>query len=210
MSEQAPWCSTAATSPSSRRPRRACAGNPACRGSRRCRSRPDCGTCRRALRLSTATMSRLAARVERPDQVGADETGRAGDDDVMVGASLALRGLGELLGMHHGGAELADHDAGRVVGHSAPPPAGPRPPPASRPASRSRCRPRRSRRTLPRHGGHVQHCSVPMNSVMPSSLRVTSSASSSSSRAQLLRARGEVGLALPASRRPRGIRRGSA
>ena len=99
----------------------------------------------------------------------------------------------------HGRAELADDDAGRAVGdaHGVRQP-GARGEHHAR-AWRSRCRRRRSRRTL-RAPAPARAVRRPLrNSVMPSSLRVTSSASSPSSRAQRSALRGEVGLVLPAA-----------
>src|SRR3982751_3413930 len=52
--------------------------------------------------------------VERPDQVGTDESCRAGDHDheQTLSSNASLSGTGEqLFGMHHGRAELADYDA---------------------------------------------------------------------------------------------------
>ena len=96
-------------------------------------------------RLSTATMSRLAARVERLHEVGADEAGGAGDDQghgsgarsearVELGAAARRRCRACRRRCRRHGWRRASRRAGR------------RPPRPSARARRSRCRPRRSRR----------------------------------------------------------------
>ena len=60
---------------------------------------------------------------------------------------MRLQARSELVAVDHRGAELADHDAGGVVGDAHRRRAGPRRGDHHAPASRSRCRPRRSRRT---------------------------------------------------------------